>query len=100
VEACRQDQEFLFRVIDDGPGIPESEREYIFDSFYRVDDSLARLTSGAGLGLAICQGLVRAHGGKIWAEPQDVGACIAFTIPAKGASPAKNYKRAKKPVRR
>jgi PAS domain S-box-containing protein len=83
VEASRDDEDFLFRVMDDGPGIPESERQHIFESFYRVDDSLARLTSGAGLGLAICQGLVRAHGGKIWAEPQAVGACIAFTIPAK-----------------
>jgi two-component system sensor histidine kinase KdpD len=72
--------------MDDGPGIPESERQRIFDSFYRVDDSLARLTSGAGLGLAICEGLVRAHGGRIWVEPQQVGACIAFTIPAKQRS--------------
>ena len=96
VEVCRQDQEFLFRVIDNGSGIPESEREHIFESFYRVDDSLTRLTSGAGLGLAICQGLVKAHGGKIWAEPREVGACIAFTIPAKNGSPAKNHKRIKK----
>lgn len=100
VEVCTQEQEYLFRVIDNGPGIPESEREHIFESFYRVDDSLARLTSGAGLGLAICQGLVKAHGGKIWAEPRDVGACIAFTIPAKNGSSAKsvkNHKRIKKP---
>jgi PAS domain S-box-containing protein len=99
VEVCRQEQDFLFRVIDDGPGIPEGEREHIFDSFYRVDDSLARLTSGAGLGLAICQGLVKAHGGKIWAEPRDAGASIAFTIPARNGSPAKNHKRVKKPSR-
>jgi signal transduction histidine kinase len=69
--------------MDDGPGIPLKEGQRIFESFYRVDDSLARLTSGAGLGLAICQGLVRAHGGRIWAEAQEAGACIAFTIPAK-----------------
>jgi PAS domain S-box-containing protein len=99
VEVCKQGKDFLFRVIDDGPGIPESERQQIFESFYRVDDSLARLTSGAGLGLAICQGLVRAHGGKVWAEPREVGACIAFTIPSKNESAAKNHKRPKKPVR-
>ncbi len=87
VEVSRQDQDFLFRVMDDGPGIPEQESQRIFESFYRVDDSLARLTSGAGLGLAICQGLVRAHGGRIWAEPREVGACIAFTIPAKTSAP-------------
>jgi PAS domain S-box-containing protein len=101
VEACRQDKDFLFRVIDDGPGIPESERQHVFESFYRVDDSLARLSSGAGLGLAICQGLVRAHGGKIWAEPRQVGACIVFTIPARSASPTSSaHKESKQSIRR
>jgi two-component system sensor histidine kinase KdpD len=86
VDVSREKDEFLFRVMDDGPGIPEGERQRIFDSFYRVDESLARLTSGAGLGLAICQGLVRAHGGRIWAEPQSLGACISFTIPMKNGT--------------
>jgi len=103
VEVSRQNKDFLFRVLDDGPGIPENESQYIFESFYRVDDSLARLTSGAGLGLAICQGLVRAHGGRIWAEAQEVGACIAFTIPAKNVAPANSHpqgysKKPKKPI--
>lgn len=74
-------KDFVFRVIDNGHGIPEKESQRVFESFYRVDDSLARLRSGAGLGLAICQGLVRAHGGRIWVEPQEKGACVAFTIP-------------------
>jgi K+-sensing histidine kinase KdpD len=34
-----------------------------------------------GLGLSICQGLVKAHGGEIWTEPCSTGACIAFSIP-------------------
>lgn len=71
----------MFRVSDNGPGIPPEEARRIFDSFYRVDDSFSRIASGAGLGLAICQGLVRAHGGEIWVEPQEAGACIAFFIP-------------------
>jgi K+-sensing histidine kinase KdpD len=95
VEVCRQENDFLFRVIDNGSGIPEQERQHIFESFYRVDDSLARLTSGAGLGLAICQGLVRAHGGKIWAEAQELGACIAFTIPVR-SSATNDHKKSKK----
>ena len=86
VEVTKQNGEFLFRVSDTGPGIPASESQRVFDSFYRVDDSLTRLASGAGLGLTICQGLVRAHGGRIWSEPQEAGACIAFTIPAKPRS--------------
>ena len=99
VEVCRQGNDFLFRVIDNGPGIPEQERQHIFESFYRVDDSLARLTSGAGLGLAICQGLVRAHGGRIWAEPQETGACIAFTIPAKHTAQASDHNKGKRTVK-
>jgi len=83
------DKEVLFRVSDNGPGIPQKEGQRVFERFYRVDDSLARLTSGAGLGLAICQGLVRAHGGKIWLEPETHGTCIAFTIPVRSASSSK-----------
>lgn len=74
-------QSLIFRVKDNGPGIPESERERIFQSFYRVDTSLTRLASGAGLGLAICKGLVQAHGGEIWADPTQEGASIAFSLP-------------------
>lgn len=83
VDVRKQDGSILFRVSDDGPGIPPEESARVFESFYRVDDSLTRLAGGAGLGLAICQGLVRAHGGMIWVEPQEKGACIAFTIPLK-----------------
>jgi PAS domain S-box-containing protein len=95
VEVERQKNDIVFCVTDDGPGIPPDENQNIFDSFYRVDDSLARLTSGAGLGLAICQGLVRAHGGRIWSEPQESGACIVFTIPMKSDS-SNGHKRTRK----
>jgi PAS domain S-box-containing protein len=81
VEVNRQGEQIVFRVSDDGPGIPEDESQRIFDSFYQVNASLARISSGAGLGLAICQGLVRAHGGEIWVEKQKKGARLAFSIP-------------------
>jgi K+-sensing histidine kinase KdpD len=81
VEVNRQGDQIVFRVSDDGPGIPEEESQRIFESFYQVNASLARISSGAGLGLAICQGLVRAHGGEIWVEKQDRGARLAFSIP-------------------
>ncbi len=81
VEVLCENDNFIFRVKDNGPGIPLEESGRIFQSFYRVDTSLARIASGAGLGLAICQGLVQAHGGEIWTEPQQKGACIAFSIP-------------------
>ncbi|NWG34953.1 MAG: GAF domain-containing protein [Chloroflexi bacterium] len=83
VEVERSAGEIVFRVKDNGPGIPLKEKEHVFERFYRVDEGLTRPTSGAGLGLTICQGLVTAHGGRIWVEPQLEGACIAFTIPVK-----------------
>ena len=81
VEVNRQGEQIVFRVSDDGPGIPDEESQRIFESFYQVNATLARISSGTGLGLAICQGLVRAHGGEIWVEKQKRGACIAFSIP-------------------
>lgn len=50
---------------DDGPGIPENERERVFDPFYRVEPSRNRDTGGVGLGLAVTRSIIRAHGGDI-----------------------------------
>lgn len=100
LDVHKSGREIVFRVSDDGPGIPTKEGQRIFERFYRVDDSLTRLTSGAGLGLAICQGLVRAHGGRIWTEPQDSGACIAFTIPVKSRPSPNGHKKSQKKTSR
>ncbi|HEX7303206.1 HAMP domain-containing sensor histidine kinase, partial [Lentzea sp.] len=54
-----------FVVSDDGPGVPESERERIFDRLVRLDDARDRRSGGSGLGLAIARGVVRAHGGEL-----------------------------------
>lgn len=81
VRLTRDEGDFIFLIEDDGPGIPADQSLQVFESFYRVDNSLSRAAGGAGLGLAICQGFVSAHGGKIWIEPRPVGACIAFSIP-------------------
>ena len=51
-------------VSDDGPGVPEPERERIFDRLVRLDTARARV-AGAGLGLAISRGIARAHGGTL-----------------------------------
>lgn len=55
-------------IDDDGPGIPEDEREKAFRPFYRVDQSRNPDTGGTGLGLAIARGVARAHGGDIILE--------------------------------
>ncbi len=74
-------------VADRGPGFPPGEEERIFDKFYRVDRQGGR--SGAGLGLAICRGIVELHGGHIWAENRPAGgAAIHFTLPIVGEPPA------------
>ncbi len=69
----------LFRVEDNGPGIPPEEMPHIFKHFYRIEGH--QTVRGTGLGLAICEGLVRAHNGEIWVEPLENGTCFAFTLP-------------------
>jgi len=71
-------------VADRGPGIPPSDVERVFDKFYRVLNTEARATrpTGSGLGLAVCRGLIEAHGGRIWVENrQGGGAIFRFTLP-------------------
>ncbi|HKB49495.1 MAG TPA: ATP-binding protein, partial [Ktedonobacterales bacterium] len=58
--------EVIVSVRDDGQGIPLREQDRIFERFQRVDNSAARRTQGAGLGLYICRAIVEAHGGRIW----------------------------------
>lgn len=60
-------------VEDDGPGVPDAEREHIFGRFTRLDDARARDDGGAGLGLAIVASIVAAHGGTVRAEESASG---------------------------
>ena len=82
IRAFERGDSVVIQVIDKGPGIPEREREMIFDMFYRVKAGDNRI-AGTGLGLAICRGLMQAHGGTIVALPGDYGegACIEMTLP-------------------
>jgi PAS domain S-box-containing protein len=80
VEALRRAGRVEVRIVDEGQGIPEDERERIFSKFHRVDS--ARGQSGAGLGLFIARGLVRAMGGRIWVDSAEGGgSSFAFELP-------------------
>jgi K+-sensing histidine kinase KdpD len=68
-------------VVDEGMGIPREARSHVFEAFQQLDRDRVG-TQGAGLGLAICRGLIEAHGGKIWVdEHAGKGATISFTLP-------------------
>jgi signal transduction histidine kinase len=73
-------------VSDDGPGIAAVERQRIFERFVRLDESRNRRGGGAGLGLAIVQDIVTAHGGTVEAVATDCGARFVVRLPA--ADPA------------
>ena len=81
VSAVLDGEQLVIRVEDEGPGIPPEHGRQIFDSFYQAESGLTRSRSGAGLGLAIAQGFVRAHGGEIWLESRHRGTCVAFSLP-------------------
>jgi PAS domain S-box-containing protein len=72
-----------FWVADTGPGIPPEHLPHLFDRYWQGDKRDRR---GAGLGLAICKGLVEAHGGRVWAESQlGQGSTFSFILPIAAA---------------
>jgi len=73
LSAVREEGKLLIVVEDDGPGIPEAERERIFEPFYRLDRSRDRATGGFGLGLSIARKAVLLHGGSLSVEVSALG---------------------------
>ena len=84
VAAWLEDLHVAISVTDEGTGIPTELRPYLFSKFSRAE-SMDRKheLDGYGLGLAICKGIVEAHGGRIWAESpeQTPGTRVVFTVP-------------------
>lgn len=83
LSARRSPEQIEIAVDDNGPGIPEQERERIFDPFYRLDRSRDRATGGFGLGLSIAQKAVVLHGGTLRVESSALGgARFVILLPA------------------
>ena len=82
IEGEVRSSEVAISVVDSGPGIPEAEREKVFDRFFRREGGRANIAKGTGLGLFICKSIVEAHGGRIWVEPAPAGGSrFRFTLP-------------------
>jgi len=82
ITALIQKKHLQINVIDQGPGIPSTDHKRVFRAFQRGTNGENGMLKGAGLGLAICKGLVDAHNGRIWIKKKSTpGTTVCFTLP-------------------
>jgi two-component system sensor histidine kinase KdpD len=85
ISASLEEDDVLMSVADHGPGLMLADVEKVFEKFYR--GQTPKKESGAGLGLSVCQSILKAHGGRIWAENRwDGGAIFYFVLPLREKS--------------
>lgn len=85
IDAYQAGSEIVIRVMDRGPGLPETELDAAFEKFFRGD---AGRISGTGLGLSIAKGIVEAHNGRIWVENRaGGGAVFSLSLPLADTPP-------------
>lgn len=83
IHTDKRDKWIVISVSDNGPGIPDSQKPYIFDMFYSGADKIADSRRSLGLGLSLCKSIVTAHGGAITvSDNQPMGTVFTFTLPA------------------
>jgi signal transduction histidine kinase len=71
----------IFCISDEGPGIDPNDLPFVFDRFYRAPNAIKQ-TKGAGLGMYLAKAIVEAHGGRIWIDPEHgKGARVCFSLP-------------------
>jgi two-component system, OmpR family, clock-associated histidine kinase SasA len=76
----RTSQKIQVSVTDNGPGIPPETRDRIFEDHFRLQRDHEK--EGYGIGLSLCQRVIRAHYGQIWVDcPSSGGSCFHFTVP-------------------
>ena len=79
----RNGERVRLEVNDRGPGLPVADGTVMFERFWRAEPARGRGAAGAGLGLAIVDGIVRAHSGQVSAETRpEGGASFAIALPA------------------
>ena len=82
MELAKNGKKAVFRVADNGVGIPAEDKQRVFDRFYRVDKTRSRETGGTGLGLAIVKQIVQMHGGDVSLESEEgKGSTFEVTLP-------------------
>lgn len=82
VEATCEDGWAVLRVLDRGPGLTPEQIKYVFDEYWRAEDSLTRETSGSGIGLFISREYARGMGGRLSVETRAGGGCVfTFALP-------------------
>jgi signal transduction histidine kinase len=89
LEISKASRAIVINVDDNGPGIPDAELTRVLEPFYRVEESRSRDTGGVGLGLAIAQSIVQAHGGVLTLSNRPAGglrATITLSLPGKPQS--------------
>jgi two-component system sensor histidine kinase SenX3 len=82
VSSIVKDGIITISITDQGIGIPENEKERIFERFYRVDPARSRESGGTGLGLSIVKHVATKHGGdvSVWSV-EDVGSTFSLKLP-------------------
>ncbi|MDA3956277.1 HAMP domain-containing sensor histidine kinase [Oceanispirochaeta sp.] len=82
VECRREEDRVVIAIQENGPGIASEELPFIFERFYRVDQSRVRNKVGRGLGLSIVKQIVELHQGRVWAESSEgKGCCFFVSLP-------------------
>ena len=66
---------------DEGPGIPEGQRDRIWESYYRLRRDRDSAVSGSGIGLSVVRDVVERHGGQVWAEDHRHGGRFVVELP-------------------
>ena len=83
ITTCRQGDMGVIRVADNGPGIPDREKDKVFDMFYTGKTAVADSRRSLGLGLHLCRSIAAAHGGSITlTDGEGGGAVFSVMIPA------------------